>query len=65
MTLAEILLLAAGGAGIYLLLRPLQRWLERSLRRMLSGRQPRAIPPPIDVTDFGSHRSTRKDDRQT
>jgi len=64
MTLAEIVLLVAGGAGIYVLLRPLQRWLERVLRRMLFGRHPRAIPPPIDVTEFTS-RSAKKDDPQT
>jgi hypothetical protein len=66
MTLAEILLLIAGGTGIYFLLRPFQRWLERSLRRVLPGRDVRTIaPPPIDVTDFRSHRSSRKDDSQT
>ena len=65
MTLAEILFLVAGGTGIYFLLRPLQRWLERRLRRALWARHPRAIPPPMDVTDFTSHRSSRKDDRQT
>jgi hypothetical protein len=64
MTLAEILLLVAGGVGIYVLLRPLQRWLERTLRKTLFRRHPRAIAPPIDVTDFTS-RSSRKDDRQT
>jgi len=65
MTLAEILLLVAGGAGIYCLLRPFQRWIERGLRRTFVGRHPRAIPPPIDVTDFTSHRSRRKDDSDT
>ena len=65
MTLAEIVLLIAGGAGLYLLLRPLQRWLERSLRRRFAGRTPRAIPPPIDVTEFPSPRARRKDDRET
>jgi hypothetical protein len=65
MTLAEILLLVAGGTGIYFLLRPLQRWFERGLRRTFGIRRPRAIPPPLDVTDFTSHRSSRKDDPQT
>ena len=64
MTLAEILLLVAGGIGIYFLLRPLQRWLERTLRRTVFGRHSRALPPPIDVTDF-TPRSSRQDDRQT
>jgi hypothetical protein len=64
MTIAEILFLVAGGIGIYVLLRPLQRWLERTLRRTLFRHHSRALPPPIDVTDFTS-RSSRKDDRQT
>jgi hypothetical protein len=63
-TFAEVLLLVGGGVGIYRLLRPFQRWLERTLRRTLSGRHSRALPPPIDVTDF-TPRSRRKDDRQT
>ncbi len=65
MTLAEILLLVAGVTAIYFLLRPLQRWLERGLRRTLQGSRPRAILPPIDVTDFKAHHSSRKDDPQT
>ena len=63
MTIAEILLLVAGGTGLYFLLRPFQRWLERGLLRKVFRHRTHAIPPPIDVSDFTSHRSSRKDDR--
>lgn len=64
MTLAELFLLVAGGAGIYFLLRPVQRWLELQLRRRLAPlRRPHAHPPAIDVVDFTSeHHSRRKDE---
>jgi hypothetical protein len=65
MTLAEIFLLIAGGTGIYLLLRPLQRWLETYLIRKFSGSHPRLHQPTIDVTDFTSYESRRKDHHQT
>jgi hypothetical protein len=65
MTIAEMLLLIAGGTGIYFLLRPLQRWLELHLARMFSGRTPRYRPRIIDVTDFESDESRRKDDHRT
>jgi acyl-CoA synthetase (NDP forming) len=42
-----------------MLLRPFQRWLEHQLRRFLPRH--RSPPPPIDVTDFSSERSRRKD----
>ena len=38
MTLAECILLIALGVGVYLLLTPLQRWLERRLLRGTRGR---------------------------
>ena len=65
MTVAELLLLVAGGTGIYFLLRPLQRSLERWLRRKFFARQPRLRPPIIDVTDFTSDESGGKEDPHT
>ena len=62
MTFAEMLLLIAGGTGIYFLLRPLQRWLEAYLIRRFAVRRPRLRRPKIDVTDFTSYDSSRKDD---
>jgi hypothetical protein len=63
MTLAELFLLIAGGTGIYFLLRPLQRWLEHYFLRRFVGRHPRLRRPTIDVTDFTSYESSRKEDR--
>jgi hypothetical protein len=60
MTFAEIVLVAAGLVGIYVLLRPLQRWLEQYLVRNLLTRHPRRRLPTIDVTDLASHRSRQK-----
>ena len=51
MTFSELVLLAAGGVGIYLLLRPLQRWLDRSLQRIFSRRRRRFRGYIIDATD--------------
>jgi hypothetical protein len=64
MTFAELFLLVAGGGLIYIGLRPVQRWLERQLISKLFGRRPRSLPPPIDVADFRTERSRRKDDHQ-
>jgi hypothetical protein len=61
MTLAEIVLAVAGAVGIYFLLRPLQRRLERFLVRRLA---PRGHQPTIDVTDFKSRRSHQKEDEE-
>jgi hypothetical protein len=63
MTFAEVLLLFAGGFGIYFLLAPLQRRLERYLIAKLSPRYPR-LRRTIDVTEFTSHQSSRKEDHQ-
>jgi hypothetical protein len=62
MTLAEIMLLIAGGVGIYFLLRPLQRWLETYFLRRFFARHSRLRRPMIDVTDFASHRTHKKED---
>ena len=43
MTFVELVFLAAGGVGIYLLFRPLRRWLDRSLQR-ISLRSPPSFP---------------------
>jgi hypothetical protein len=64
MTLAEMLLLIAGGTGIYFLLRPLQRWLELQLIRRFAGRHARFRPRIIDA-DFESDDTPRKDDHHT
>jgi hypothetical protein len=62
MTFAELVLLVGGGAAIYVLLRPLQRWLERVLITTFSGRHPRERQTTIDVTDFRSYPSRKKED---
>jgi len=61
MTIAEIVFLVAGGAGIYLLLRPLQRWLEAWLGRHVFTRRARPRRQIIDV-DFTHDSSHRKED---
>jgi hypothetical protein len=63
MTFAEIVLVVAGTVGIYFLLRPVQRRLERFLMRKFT-RHPRGHPPTIDITDFRSHRSHQKEDEE-
>jgi hypothetical protein len=60
LTLAELLLLIAGGAGVYGLLRPFQRWLQRALTRAFFARHSHS-QPTIDVTDFTSYQSRRRD----
>jgi hypothetical protein len=61
MTIAEVILLVAGGIGLYVLFRPLQRWLERRLLQAVFRRSASGRPPIIDVTDFASHSLPRKD----
>ena len=63
MTLAELVLVVAGVVVIYLLLRPLQRRLERYLARKFAG-EPRGHLPTIDITDFTSHRSHQKEEEE-
>ena len=63
MTIAELVLVAAGVAGIYFLLRPVQRRLERYLVRKLSGHSSEHLPT-IDITDFKSHRSHQKEEEE-
>jgi hypothetical protein len=65
MTFAEMLLLIAGGTGIYFLLRPLQRSIEAYLTRKLFARHPRPRRPWIDATDITSDESSRKEDDHT
>jgi hypothetical protein len=64
MTFAEIVLLVAGGIGVYFVLRPLQRWLEAYLLRRFFARRPRLRRPTIDVTDFSSYPSRKKEDHE-
>jgi hypothetical protein len=63
MTLAEIVLALAGAVGIYFLLRPLQRRLERFLRRKFAGRSHGHLAT-IDITDFKSRSAHEKEDEQ-
>ena len=70
MTLAEMFLLIAGGTGIYFLLTPLQRSIERYLISKFFARHRRLRRPTIDVTDFTSYESksyesNRKEDHHT
>jgi hypothetical protein len=65
MTFAEIILLIAGVAGIYFLLRPLQRRLEIYLIRKFFARRPRLHRPSIDVTDFRSYPPHNKEDHHS
>jgi hypothetical protein len=62
MTFAEIIFLVAGGIGIYVLLRPLQRWLEFQVLRRILPRHPRSRRTTIDVTDFTSEPSQKEED---
>lgn len=64
MTFAEVILLVAGIAGIYFLLRPLQRRLERFFIAKFFAHYPRGHRPTIDVTDFTSHSTHKKDDHE-
>jgi hypothetical protein len=65
MTFAEAILLIAGVVGTYLLLRPLQRWLEALfLRKLLSTRHPRLRRTMIDVTHFKSQASHKEEDHE-
>ena len=64
MTFAEVIFLVGGAVGIYFLLRPLEWWLEASLRRLFSARHPRLDRPVIDVTDFKSYASHKKDNHE-
>jgi hypothetical protein len=62
MTFAEIILLVGIGAGIYVLLRPLQKWLEIYFFKKFLPRNPRLHRPTIDVTHFTSYTSQNKKD---
>ena len=62
MTFAEVLLLVAGAVGIYYLLRPLQRALERYLARKFRARRPYSRRLTLDVTEFTSHGSRKKEE---
>lgn len=62
MTLAEGFLFVVACAAIYFALRPMQRWLEVRLSRILRRGYSRTSHPTIDVTDFRSRTSRKKDD---
>jgi hypothetical protein len=64
MTIAEVILLAAGGITLYFLLRPLQRWMERRLLRAFFFRRAPSRRPIIDVTGFASHSLPKKDNHE-
>ncbi len=57
MTLLEAALLVAAVAGLYLLLRPLQRWIESALRRWLD-------PSRRNVIDAEIVRGSRKERKE-
>jgi len=61
MTIAELVLLGAALGAIYLLLRPLQRWLEARLLEIFPPRR-RLRRPIIDVTKFTAHSVQKKKD---
>ncbi|GAC1453967.1 MAG: hypothetical protein PVSMB1_02810 [Gemmatimonadaceae bacterium] len=67
MTFAEIILLVAAGVGIYLLLRPLRRWLEIYFTKKFFDHNPRLPRTTINVTHFTSYPShnKKKDDDHT
>ena len=64
MTFAELVFLVVGVIGIYVLLRPFQRWLEAVLVKTLPGRRPREHRTTIDVTEFRSYPSRKKEDHE-
>ena len=64
MTFAEVAFLIAGGIGIYFVLRPLERWLEGCLLRTVFTRRSRMHRTTIDVTDFTSYSSQKKEDHE-
>ena len=51
MTFAEFILLIAVVSGLYLALKPLQRWLEKRIYDFLISRRPNKRGVVIDVTD--------------
>ena len=61
MTSAELILIAAAAIGLYLLMRPIQRRLERYLSVHVFGRYQRNAPHIIDVTHFRSTDSDSDD----
>ena len=64
MTLAELILLAAAAIGLYFLLRPLQRQLEIYLARHVFARHSHSTSLTIDVTDYTSSESDKKDENR-
>ena len=62
MTFAEILLLVASVSGVYVLLAPLRRRLERFLVHTFVARHPRPHRHTFDVTDFTSYDIHKKED---
>jgi hypothetical protein len=64
MTFAEIILVLAGGLGLYFGLRPLQRRLEVFLLEKFFGRRRRLSRPTLDVTAFTSYKSHKKEDHE-
>jgi hypothetical protein len=61
-TIAEVGLLCCAAAGIYLLLRPLQRWLEAFLLKTFASPHRRLRRPIIDVTPFIVRSVQKKDE---
>jgi hypothetical protein len=51
MTFAEFVIFLAIGAGVYVCLKPVRRWLEFKIFRVLS-RGRKGPGPVIDITDY-------------
>lgn len=62
MTFAELILLATAAIGCYFLFRPLQRRLEVYLATKIFARRSRSTGITIDVTDYKSSASNKKDE---
>jgi hypothetical protein len=63
MGFAELIFLVGGAVGVYVLLRPLQRWIEVLLLRRLSAGRLRSRRRIVDVTPFTTY-SPEKEDRE-
>ena len=60
MTFAELVLALAAGALLVLVMRPLQRRLERRLTHFFRSRSSGRGKPVIDITDFSKKKDRPK-----
>lgn len=62
MTFAEIIILVAAGAGLYLLLKPLRLFIEATLYRFFKSRiQQKGDNTIIDITNYKKTEKNKKD----